>query len=84
MLAINDLVMSKEMDKGAMAAVIGGGHGIGNYSHYHNGSWRLTYRRAFGVIVRRGHLKYRAIQYQYTYKRYQTWHRGKLRYLGLA
>ena len=84
MLAINDLVMSKEMDKGAMVAVVGGHHKIGNYSHYHNGAWRLTYRRAFVVRVRRGRLTYRAIQRQYTYKRYQTWYRGTLHYLGRA
>ena len=84
MLTINDLVMSKEMDKGAMAAVVGGHHKIGNYSHMHSGAWRLTYRRAFVVRVRRGHLTFRAIQSQYTYKRYQKWYRGTLRYLGRA
>ncbi len=82
MLAINDLVMSKEMDKGAMAAVAGGRHGIGNYSSYYHGAWRRTYARAFIVHVRRGHSTYRAVQYQFTYKRYQTWYRGQLRYLG--
>ena len=84
MLTIKDLVASKELTKSALVAVMGGHHKIGNYSHMHSGAWRLTYRRAFAVRVRRGLLTFRAIQYQYTYKRYQSLYRGKLRITGVA
>ncbi len=79
MLTIKDLVANKEMTKQAMAVVFGGGHRIGNYAHYHNGPWVRTYARAFRLVVRRGGRLYRAVQYQFTWKRVQSYHRGILR-----
>ena len=79
MLAIKDLVMSKEMDKSALAAVMGGNHGIGNYNRFKYSAWRRTYYRAFRVLVRKGHKLVRGIQYQITYRRTQSWYRGVLR-----
>ena len=84
MLAINDLVMSKEMTKSALIAVMGGHHKIGNYDHIHSGRWVRTFRRSFVVYRRIGFLKYRAIQYQSTYKRLQSRYVGSLRITGLA
>ena len=84
MLSIRDLPYNKELSKKAMEAVFGGHHGIGNYDHSHLSSWRMYYRRAFRVNVARGGRLYRAIQYQYSWKRTQIWHRGRLRYLGYA
>lgn len=83
-LVINDLVESKELGRKAMAAVFGGSHGIGNYDRSRYSPWRLTYRRAFVVHVRRGLHRFRAIQYQYTWKRTQNWYRGRLRLIGRA
>ncbi len=79
MLTIKDLVANKEMTKQAMVAVLGGHHGIGNYRHFHNGPWRRTYARAFRLYVRKGGRIYRAVQYQFTWKRVQAYHRGVLR-----
>ena len=84
MLAINDLVMSKEMNKGAMSAVVGGNHKVGNYDITRNGAWRRTFHRSFVVIRQIGFLKYRAIQTQTTYQRYQTRYVGRLRLTGVA
>ena len=82
MLTIKDLVANKEMTKQAMAAVLGGHHGIGNYRHMHTGRWNLYYRRAFRVIVRTSRGLRRGIQYQYSWKRLQTYHKGVLRIYG--
>ena len=82
MLAIKDLILNNEMTKQAMSAVYGGGHGIGNYSHLHTGPWRLKYRRAFRVLVRRHGRRYLAIQRQWTYCRCQYLHVGRLRYVA--
>ena len=81
MLTIKDLVANKEMTKQSMAAVFGG-HRIGNYSYYRNGRWSLYHRRAFRVIVRTSRGLRRGIQYQYSWKRLQTYHKGVLRIYG--
>ena len=78
MLTIKDLVTNKEMTKQAMAAVFGGGHGIGTYLHFHSSPWVKTYSRAFFVIIKKGGKKYLGLQRQWTWKRLQVAHRGIL------
>lgn len=82
MLAIQDLVLNEEMSKEAMMEVFGGGHGIGNYAHLHNGSWFKTYSRYFDFKRYVGRKVYKYRQYQWTWKRVQTLHRGYLRRIG--
>ena len=84
MLVIKDLILDKEMTKQAMMAVFGGGHGIGNYLHFHTGRWKLVDFHKHYLKIRRGRRYYRAIQCHWTWKRCQVAHRGKLKILGVC
>ena len=77
-IALNDLELNTDLDKKAMAAVSGGSHGIGNYSHVHTGRWiRTFYRRFYVNVAVRGRIV-RKLQTQKTYVRSQVWHYGRL------
>ena len=83
MLEINDLVMSKEMDKGAMSAVVGGNHSIGNYNRYHNSTWKLISSVTQNVQDINPNFNGNGMQIWKTYKRTQSRYIGRLVLKGI-
>ena len=76
-LVIQDLNESKTLDSKTMLAVLGGGHGYGNYSHIHYGSWVTTnFHRHFLRYVRRFGRYYRVYQYHKTQRQVNYKHTG--------
>lgn len=78
-LALNDLVQTQDLDKQAMAKVLGSGQGFGNYSHTHFGAWVTTnlhrHFRGFKLNWRTGRFS-RVYQYHKTRKQVNVRHQG--------
>ena len=75
MLAISDLVMSKEMDKAAMAAIVGGLQRRA-YSRLVNGAWRRVAYSSYRIHRNVNGRRRTYIGYHAKYQRLQTLYRG--------